>query len=95
MITHVVLFKLKDRSPETIAKMVKMLKGLSGKVPQVKAIEVGTDVLRSERSYDISLTVKLDSQKDLELYQIHPEHVRVAQHIATIREAVAVVDYES
>ena len=69
MITHVVLFKLKDRSPETIAKMVKMLKGLSGKVPQVKAIEVGTDVLRSERSYDISLTVKLDSQKDLELYQ--------------------------
>lgn len=95
MITHVVLFKLKDRSPETVAKTVKMLKSLSGKVPHVKAIEVGTDVLRSERSYDISLTVKLDSLKDLELYQIHPEHVKVAQYIATIREAVAVVDYES
>ncbi len=95
MISHVVLFKLKDRSPETIARTVKMLKGLYGKVPQIKAIEVGADVLRSERSYDISLTVKLETLKDLELYQIDPEHVKVAQYIATIREAIAVVDYES
>lgn len=95
MITHVVLFKLKDRSSDTIARTVRMLKGLSTKVPQIKGIDVGTDVLMSERSYDISLTVKLGSLKDLELYQTHPEHVKVAQYIATIRESVAVVDYES
>ena len=95
MITHAVLFKLKESSPDAIARTVKMLKGLVGKVPRIRGLEVGTDVLKSQRSYDISLTVKFDSLNDLEAYQTHPEHVLVAQHIASVREAVAVVDYES
>lgn len=88
------LFKLKDRSPGSIERAAEILRGLEGKVPVVRKIEVGVDVLRSGRSYDIALTVRLDSLQDLEAYQAHPEHVKVAEYIASVRESVAVVDYE-
>jgi hypothetical protein len=94
LITHVVLFKLKDRSPEAIGKVAQALESLEGTVPVIRSIEVGVDVLRSQRSYDVSLTVRFDSLADLEEYQRHPEHVKVADFIATVRESVAVVDYE-
>lgn len=94
MITHVVLFKLRDRSPEVMQKTAEVLRALEGKVPFIRSIDVGVDCLRSQRSYDIALTVRLDSLADLEAYQTHPEHVKVADYIATVRESVAVVDYE-
>ena len=94
MITHVVLFKLKDSSPEAVEKAASVLRGLEGKVPVMRSIEVGVDALRSQRSYDIALTVKFDTLEDLETYQKHPEHVKVAEYIASVRESVAVVDYE-
>ncbi len=94
MIIHVVLFKLKDRSPEAVEKVAEALRGLEGAVPVIRSLEVGVDVLRSARSFDVSLTVRFDSLADLEEYQNHPEHVKVAGYIATVREAAAVVDYE-
>lgn len=94
MVVHVVLFKLKDRSPGSIARAAEMLRSLAGKVPVIRGIEVGSDVLRSDRSYDIALVVRFESLRDLEAYQSHPEHVKVAEYIASVRETVAVVDYE-
>ena len=94
MITHVVLFKLKDSSPEAVEKAASVLRGLEGKVPVIRSIEVGVDVLRSQRSYDIALTVRFATLEDLETYQTHPEHVKVAEYIAAVRDSAAVVDYE-
>lgn len=94
MITHVVLFKLKDRSPETMEKVAEALRGLEDRVPVIKSIDVGVDVLRSQRSYDIALTVRVETLADLDAYQKHPEHVKVADYIAQVRDHVAVVDYE-
>jgi hypothetical protein len=79
----VVLFKLKDRSPESIEKVAQALKGLDGKVPAIRSIEVGVDVLRSQRSYDIALTVKFDDIAGLEAYQGHPEHVIISRRCGT------------
>jgi hypothetical protein len=63
-------------------------------VPVIRSIEVGVDALRSQRSYDICLTVKVDTLEALDEYQTHPEHVKVAEYIAAVRDSVAVVDYE-
>jgi hypothetical protein len=93
LITHVVLFKLKDRSPESIYKAEQVLRGLEGKVPVIRSIEVGVDALRSQRSYDIALTVKFDTLKTSRPIR-PPEHVLVADYIASVRDSVAVVDYE-
>jgi len=95
VITHVVLFKLKDRSPENIDKAKKVLEGLSGMVPVLRHLEVGVDVIKAERSYDLALTAKFDSLEDLEAYQKHPFHIEVAGYMAGIRESAVAVDYES
>lgn len=47
MIKHIVLFKLKDASPEIVARTVEVLRGMQGKVEQLRSLEVGTDVIRS------------------------------------------------
>ncbi|HXI09432.1 MAG TPA: Dabb family protein [Thermodesulfobacteriota bacterium] len=95
MITHVVLFRLKDRSAENIDKAKKVLEGLSGMVPVLRHLEVGVDLIKSERSYDIALTAKFDSLEDLEAYQNHPFHLEVAGYMAGVRESAIAVDYES
>ena len=95
MITHVVLFKLKDRSPRSIEKARDVLLGLKGKVPVLRYLEVGIDVLNSERSYDIALITKFDSMDDLQAYQVHPAHLEVAKYIMAERESAISVDFES
>jgi hypothetical protein len=90
-----VLFKLKDASPGNIEKTRNVLQGLDGKVPQLRHLEVGVDVIRSVRSYDIALVAKFDSLKDLDAYQKHPVHVRVAEYINSVKKSAFAVDYES
>lgn len=95
MITHIVMFKLKDRSAESIEKAKGVLAGLKGKVPQLRHLEVGVDVLHSERSYDIALYTKFDSLDDLEAYRVHPDHVEVSKYMSSVRESSVSVDYIS
>lgn len=95
MITHIVCFKLKDSSTENIDRTVAVLRDMEGKIEQLRYIEVGVDVLHSERSYDIALVTKFDSMADLEAYQVHPVHQKVIAFISQVREASVSVDYES
>jgi hypothetical protein len=94
MIRHIVLFRLSDRSAQSIRQAADVLRGLAGKVPQLLSLEVGVDVLRAERSYDIALTATFDSLEDLQAYQVHPEHQVVAKYMNRVRESVAAADYE-
>lgn len=95
MITHIVFFKLKDRSPEAVERTAAVLRAMEGQIPELKAIEVGVDVLHTERSYDIALTTKFDSLEALDAYQVHPVHQGVIEHMKTVRESSVAVDYES
>ena len=96
MVTHVVMFRLKDRSDENIRKAGEVLLSMKGRVEQLRHIEVGTDFLHSERSYDIVLITRFDSKDDLAAYQNHPYHVEVVKkHMHAVRETSAAVDYEN
>lgn len=95
MITHVVLFKLKESSQNSIEKARDVLLGMRGKIPLLRHLEVGMDVLRSERSYDIALVTRFDSMEDLKAYQVHPIHLEVAKYINSVKETSIAVDYES
>lgn len=95
VITHMVLFKLKDRSPASVERTAQVLRDLEGRIDVLQSIEVGVDVLHSHRSYDIALTTKFASLEDLQAYQVHPEHQKVIQHIAAAGESSVSVDYES
>lgn len=94
MIKHIVLFKLKDASPQGVERTAAVLRGLEGKVEQLRGLEVGIDVVRSQRSYDIALIATFDSLEDLEGYQVHPEHKKVIEHITQVRESQVAVDFE-
>ncbi|GIP32685.1 Dabb family protein [Paenibacillus sp. J2TS4] len=95
MITHIVFFKLKERTEAVVAETVQVLKNMEGKIPQLRYIEVGADVLHTERSYDIALVTKFDSLEDLDAYQVHPVHQEVIKYMSTVRESSVAVDYES
>ncbi len=93
MIKHIVLFKLKDRSADNVERAAQVLRDMEGKIEVLRTIEVGIDVLHSERSYDIALTTSFDSLEDLETYQVHPVHQKVIEYMTSVRESSISVDY--
>jgi hypothetical protein len=96
MITHIVFFKLIDQSSENIARAKGQLLSMAGKIPQLRHLEVGTDIVRSERSYDLALVTRFDSLEDLQAYQVHPYHAgEVVPYVRAAASSILAVDYES
>jgi hypothetical protein len=98
MIKHIVMWKLKEVSEcgdriQNAKKMKHELEALKTKIPQIRHIEVGINNIASDASYDIVLYSEFANEKDLETYQKHPEHLKVAEFIGKARERRAVVDY--
>ena len=93
MIKHIVCFKLKEgESPE---KAKEVLLSMKGNVSLIKDIEVGTDFLHSDRSYDVYLSVVLADKQALEDYQNDPYHVNVVKkHMHEVRQASVAIDFE-
>jgi len=96
MIVHIVLFKLKEQTAEKSAAVRDMLLSMQGKLPMLRHLEVGTDVIHSERSYDVALYSKFDSLADLQAYQVHPYHANTV--IPFMKEncaSIVAADYEA
>ena len=99
MINHVVLFKLKNYDSESqkqieISKIEEALLGLSGKIEELKYIEVGVNYDLAAKSFDICLITHFESLDQLEAYRIHPEHLKVAELIGQHAVERAAVDFE-
>lgn len=95
MIRHLVMWKLKDNNKaDNLQEMKKQLLSLKDKIDVIRSIEVGIDINRSDAAYDIALVSTFDSKDDLQAYQVHPEHVKVAEFVGQVRDKRAVVDYE-
>lgn len=95
MFTHIVFFKLKDKSTENIEKAKELLLSMEGKIQQLRGLEVGTDVVHSARSFDIALLTRFDSHKDMDDYQVSDYHVNeVLKNLKPMLESSAAVDYE-
>ena len=94
MIKHIVCFKLKDNSDSSKNETRDILLSMEGRVPMVREIEVGVDFLKSARSYDIILQVKLDDAQALDAYQEDPYHVDVVKkHMHSVMESSIALDY--
>ncbi len=100
MIKHIVMWKIKDShegmsKDEITDKIKRELEGLKNSIPQIKTMEIGRNFNALPAAYDVALYSEFESKEDLEIYQKHPEHVKVAQFIREIRTDVAVADYEA
>jgi hypothetical protein len=94
MVTHIVLFKLKDRSRESITKTRDVLLSMKGKIECLRELTVEVDFLHTDLSYDIALIAKFDSKEDLKAYAVHPVHVKIGKYIEDAQANITAVDYE-
>ena len=93
MIKHIVTWKLKDDIDKSIVaqNIKKELEGLVGKVENLLSAEVNIDKSGDTLILDSTLT----SFEALKEYQIHPEHVKVADTFVRPYAAQRIsVDYE-
>ena len=95
MFTHIVLFKLKDNRPASVADTRARLASLATGIPTLRGLEVGVDVTHSGRSYDLALITRFDDAAGFQVYREHPVHLPVLAHIGEAAESVVAVDYES
>jgi hypothetical protein len=95
MFHHIVFFKLKNRERREDAHAIKAaLEAMRGKIPELRHLEIGVDIVRSERSWDVALVTRFDSRAAMETYQDHPEHKKAIATIKELREQSIVVDWE-
>jgi hypothetical protein len=90
VIRHVVLLKLTD--PALAPEAVQRLEALVGRVPALRTLEAGVDVLRSEASYDVSLVTTHDDLEGLRAYADHPAHQEFLAWLRPHLAARAVTD---
>ncbi len=95
MVTHVVMFKLKDPSPENVQDTIDKIMGMKGKIDVLREIEVGADFMHSKRSYDLVLITRFDDREGLKTYAQHPLHQPVLAHIGDVAASAVAVDFES
>ena len=101
MIKHIVFFGLEEHAEgktkaENALIVKNSLEELINYIPELKKIEVGINHPDAPQgNYDIALYCEFDTMADLDIYQNHPEHKRVAAYLTKVRTSRAAVDYES
>lgn len=95
-LTHVVMMRLHEPTPENISLMRSRLLALQATIPQILSIEVGGNIVPSDRAYDVVLITRFTSLQTMQEYQVHPDHQRVlTEVIRPLTSSVVAVDYES
>lgn len=100
MIKHIVFFGIADEfegrsKAELCSKIKSDLEELKGMIPELNHIEVGINHPEAPAgNFDLALYSEFDSMDALNIYQVHPEHQRVASFIGKVKVSRACVDYE-
>ncbi len=98
MLRHVVMWNFKDEAEgktraENCALIKKMLEALPSSIPFILRLEVGINEFPSPMAADMVLVTEFASRDDLDLYAVHPEHVKVSDYVSKVRVSRSVVDY--
>jgi hypothetical protein len=94
MIKHVVFFKFKpDISAAEREAGISGLRGLPDKIDFIRTFELGEDVMRLPRSWDLVLVATYDDLEALQTYATHPDHVPVVELLKVLCTDIGSVDY--
>jgi hypothetical protein len=94
MIKHIVMFKLKEKSPDNVKALASALNGMKDQIETLRFLEVGEDFKSSDRSFDLVLTTHFENRQGLETYAGHKVHQPVIQLAQSLCSQTVVVDYE-
>ncbi|HPE54779.1 MAG TPA: Dabb family protein [Bacteroidales bacterium] len=99
MVKHIVMLKLKDyenktQKLENALALKKALEDLKIYIDEIKSLEVGLNFSVKQNAYDLVLTTIFQTEDDLEIYRLHPEHKKVLVFLRSVTSDSVVVDYE-
>lgn len=96
MLTHIVCWKYKDETDAAArTKHIDALRSLVGVIPEIVKLDVGSDTLHLDRSFDTGLVSTFADREALDAYTVHPEHQKVVAMGREIVEKVVSVDFLS
>jgi len=94
MVVHVVMFKFLDKNKQqNILEIKDKLEFLKKDIDTIVDLEIGIDINRGSRAYDMSLLATFKTEDDLKQYATHPKHLEVLEFIHSVTEQSVVVDY--
>jgi hypothetical protein len=80
---------------ERMAEMKARLLELREYVPEIVNLEVGFNSPAAPGdNFDVVLVTEFRSWADLDAYQKHPDHMKVAEYIGNVRQTRAAIDSE-
>ena len=94
MIKHIVFFKLSEDGLKQKDLVVEKLNSLKDDIDFIRALEVGINFDNSDRAFDLSLTVVVDSKDALNDYSVNEKHLKVVEFLKSLDTQTKVVDYE-
>jgi hypothetical protein len=97
MLRHIISMKLAAED-ETVrlghsSRLAAALAGLPPKIPQIRDLNVGTNVVPGPGNWDLVMTVDLDDAEALEAYRVHPAHQEVLKLIGEVVAQRCAVDF--
>ena len=95
MVTHIMLAKLKDYSPENLEKAKNLLLSMNGNIPTLMKVDVKVDTKRAAISYDLAIFFDYETAADFEAYVADPFHVEVSKQFLPLVEDIKTVFYEN
>jgi hypothetical protein len=93
---HVVCFKFKDTAAAQDIKRAEVaFQALKKKIPQVVALEWGTNISkeRRDKGFTHCFVLTFKSEKDRDAYINHPEHKAFAGSVGPVVDDVFVIDF--
>jgi len=98
MIRHVVSWKLNGPDAaaraEQAATIGATLTALPALIPEILALQVGTNIAYPESNWHVVLIADYESLAGLEAYQVHPDHVAATLVIKPLVASRSSVDFE-
>lgn len=94
MVKHIVMFKLKEKSPDNLNTLTCALNEMKDQIETLRFLEVGEDFKGSDRSFDLVLTAHFENRQGLETYAGHKVHQPVILLARSLCSQTVVVDYE-
>ncbi len=99
MIRHVVMWRFADEAEgrtrqQNMEYIRDRLMALPAIIPQIKRMEIGIDIGRTDKSYDMMLLSEFESMEALAEYRDHPDHMAVSKYVGKVSTARVVADCE-
>ncbi len=98
MLKHIVMMRFKSTELHTkqgqMSKLKQMLENLKKTIEVVDFLEVGFNLSSRPTAFDLILQTHFKGEKELDLYRVHPEHLKVLNYIREVISETAVVDYQ-